>query len=1386
MYLMKRYGDKEKNIKKNPIIKKEKKASLTVIEANKQLLIENRTLKKELEFLKNKITQHRDHLSYPLIFTDRNFTITYFNQAAKKIGLIFKLGDHLFDKIPELLFHKKELKLNSVTIQIQSKYFRFIQSYDNKHYNFYLYDETKTVLESLRINELEKTYSSLVFNIPGVVFRCHYSKEWTMKFMSEFTFELTGFKVSEFIDNKKRSFGSIIHEDNNNNNVLEINDAIKLGTSYEIEYRIITKTKKVKWVLEKGMPIFDDNNELLYLEGVLFDITDKKEKAFEIELNNRNYFNLLSRVNTGVFIYNKQLQLQYVNQTALDITGFKDFEEVSKENLIDYLDKEDLAIANERIALALKGNITPGKRYKAKRKGMVPYEAYIISAPIVFNNQSCIQISITDLTPLIEKEIFSREAQYVELLNRISSGVVIYDEDFKMQYANQTLLNMLNFESIDEYRKRDIFDNFHLESKDIARQRFLGIAKDDKISNGYTYSVLTRNNNKLEVFCLGSIITFNNKKCVQISVTDLTEINKFQSLIKQQRDNYLEMLNKMNLSVIIVNKKREIIYINETAKIVSGYNSETEFTEVLKNPHLPMQYFNEAIERVFNSNKPISYQTLSYKKNLEPYFIDVNVAQIQFDQQDCILVSFSDITKSKQQEELIKTQRDNYFNIIDFLPIGTIILNQELKYVFANDSAVRISGFKSKADFLNSSLLDYIIETEIEEALMALELVKQGPVGPVYFNARKQDGSLYEAEAFASMFIYEGEQCIHITYTDVSLLKKAEEEKQRAQALLISNNKLQREINDRLIAEAQLQNTRNYLRLLIESSRDMIVACDKDGYITEFNLAAQKTFGYELSEIIGTHFSELYATKSEYKRIFNTLGVYNSGFSGEIKNKRKNGTEFFTSLSATVLKNENNEIIGSMGVSRDITRMKEDEILLKDSEERYKAVFNQAFIGIARLDVNTGEFIEVNQHLCNMLGYKKSELLKLTNNQLTLEEDQNINLKVKVIENRKASFSVQKRYLHRDGQIVHINLSYSLVVDEMKRPLYFILVYDDLTDRIKYESEILKQSARLNAIFNSNSHLIWTLDNNGGLLSFNKNYAKFFKELYGVSPTEVNRIPLKTISNDTNFLKQWEKYFKISLKGHPTNFIAKNIDKQGNFVYRDIFINPVLSESGETIELSVIAHNISDKVQIQERLRKNIMEKETLLKEIHHRVKNNLQIISSMLNLQSHTISDPSTKKIFLDSQNRVKSMSIIHELLYNTKDFENIDFSKYINSLVSNLQQSYYDPRKEIKMTTNLVNLVLDLDNAIPSGLILNELISNAYKHAFFTLEKGNIFVEVKKDDREITFLITDDGIGLEDGYNLKNSLGLGLVYSLVGQLNGTIIINRDRGTQFIINYQI
>jgi PAS domain S-box-containing protein len=882
-------------------------------------------------------------------------------------------------------------------------------------------------------------------------------------------------------------------------------------------------------------------------------------------------------------------------------------------------------------------------------------------------------------------------------------------------------------------------------------------------------------------------IIFDNQECVLASYTDITDTKNQAELIKKQRDNYLSMLNTMKLCVIIVNKQRQVIFINETTKIVSGFESEEEFTQVLRNHHLPVEYFNAAIDRVFNSSKPASYQTKSYKKNLEEYFVDVNIAQIIFDGEDCILLSFADITIAKQNEILLKVQRDNYFEIIERLPIGIAIIDENLKYVFVNNCALNISGIPSKALFLEAKIGDYIEEVHLQDALMALDQSKNEPIGPVYFNLYKYDRTIYEAEIYASLFLFEGKNCIQITFTDVSVIKKAEEEKERAKALQLANNKLQREVNDRVIAETQLKNTRNYLRLLIESSRDMIVACDKDGYITEFNNAAQKTFGYLLSEIIGKHFSELYSTKSEYKRIYNVLDYNHSGFSGEIKNKRKNGSEFFASLSATILRNERNEIIGSMGVSRDITRSKEDEILLKDSEERYKAVFNQAFIGIARVDVNTGEFIEVNQHLCNMLGYKKLELLKFTNNQLTLEKDQNINLKVKVIENKKASFSVQKRYLHRDGHIVFINLSYSLVVDDLKRPLYFILVYDDLTDRIKYESEILKQSSRLNAIFNSTSHLIWTLSVDGKLLSYNKNYADFFFELYGIFPSrEKDYEQVKGLTNDVKFLKQWEKYFNISLKGHSTNFIARNQDKQGNVIYRDIYINPVFGGNNEIIELAVIAHNITDKVKIQDRLRKNISEKETLLKEIHHRVKNNLQIISSMLSLQSRNLEDESTKKVFLDSQNRVKSMSIIHELLYNTKDFENIDFSKYIKSIISNIQQSYHEANKVINIHYELDPLPLDLDNAIPSGLILNELISNAYKHAFFTLEKGNIFVNVKRKGNDITFSVSDDGVGMSEDFRANKSLGLDLVYSLVGQLNGTMVINNVKGSEFIINYQI
>ncbi len=198
-------------------------------------------------------------------------------------------------------------------------------------------------------------------------------------------------------------------------------------------------------------------------------------------------------------------------------------------------------------------------------------------------------------------------------------------------------------------------------------------------------------------------------------------------------------------------------------------------------------------------------------------------------------------------------------------------------------------------------------------------------------------------------------------------------------------------------------------------------------------------------------------------------------------------------------------------------------------------------------------------------------------------------------------------------------------------------------------------------------------------------------------------------------------------------------------------------------------------------------QKEMLIKEVHHRVKNNLMIISSLLNLQSNYLKDEESKEIFKESQNRAKSMALIHERLYRSADLKNIDFKEYITTLGNDLYRTYVKDPSRVGLKLNIQDVNIDINAAIPLGLILNELITNAMKHAFPNGKEGAVSITFGKNDDEFILKVSDDGIGFPSDldYTKTNSLGMQLVTSLTSQINGKIEMNRDHGTKFIITFK-
>jgi len=218
-----------------------------------------------------------------------------------------------------------------------------------------------------------------------------------------------------------------------------------------------------------------------------------------------------------------------------------------------------------------------------------------------------------------------------------------------------------------------------------------------------------------------------------------------------------------------------------------------------------------------------------------------------------------------------------------------------------------------------------------------------------------------------------------------------------------------------------------------------------------------------------------------------------------------------------------------------------------------------------------------------------------------------------------------------------------------------------------------------------------------------------------------------------------------------------------------------------------LRNEIKARKKIELDLKKENQQKELLLKEVHHRVKNNLQIVHSMLNMQSRKVDNEIALKVIKEGKSRVMAMAIIHKILYESEDLSTIDVKKYVNSLSDNIKRIYASDQTEIILNIDIQDVFLDIDKAIPVGLILNELLSNTYKHAFVNRKIGNIKIEIIQLDEVCQFNYSDDGVGVTN-YNMKSykTLGMHLIHRLANQLQTEAVMDKTTGfnLSFVFNY--
>jgi PAS domain S-box-containing protein len=468
--------------------------------------------------------------------------------------------------------------------------------------------------------------------------------------------------------------------------------------------------------------------------------------------------------------------------------------------------------------------------------------------------------------------------------------------------------------------------------------------------------------------------------------------------------------------------------------------------------------------------------------------------------------------------------------------------------------------------------------------------------------------------------------------------------------------------------------------------------------------------------------------------------------------------------------------------------------------KRFRALLDQSNDAIFLLEMPSGLIADANKSALKQLGYSRHEMLKMSISDFTIscKINQMKQLFSDLMENKevKDRKNITTTFIKNSSEEIPVEISVSLV--EFGDIFYAVMVARDITERREAEDALMQSEEKYRILFESSPDFIVLMAPCGEIIDINKSTKEIVnlsrEELIGKSILELG------ILFEEDILRYLEIRPKL-MRGkqiEPVEF--KVMDRKGQIRWMEAHVS-LLKKEKDNCAIQIILHDITGRKNDEKQIKQSLSEKEVLLKEIHHRVKNNLQIISSLLNLQSRYVEDKDAFGVFKESQNRIKSMALIHEKLYQSEDITKIDFAEYIRSLTFHLFRSYSVDERTVELLINFDDILFDIDTSIPCGLIINELISNSLKYAFPAVEscglanekfsssndqKCKINVDLQLEGEKSVLVISDNGIGFPDGLDFQNTetLGLRLVNILVNQINGVITLDKTEGTSFKIEF--
>ncbi len=1054
----------------------------------------------------------------------------------------------------------------------------------------------------------------------------------------------------------------------------------------------------------------------------------------------------------GILIMDVEtIGILYANKAFAEMLGYS-IEEIRRTKIWDW----EVTYSRDEIERAYATRNWAGERFETqhRRKDGQIVDVDVSHKPIFWKGKEVIFCVIKNITERKRTERVLHLTQFT--VEKTGDQAFWMTPEGRFLYVNEAASTILGYSreelegmpiwEIDPNVTRENAIHYWRHLKEMGSMRFESLhrAKDGRI-----YPVEVR----------GNYVNFEGQEYSCVFVTDISKRKQEEQALRLNQfavDNTAEQ-------AFWISPDGQIIYANNAACESLGYKREELVGMSLSD--IDPDCSAEAVAASWNSlkkEKVRRFERFHKTRDGRIYPVEIRSNYINYDGREFRFAFATDISERKAAEEALRRSEERYRQLMEMLPIAA----------YTTDAKGRITFFNHKAQEL------WQREPKLYSDLWCGSFKLHYPDGqPMAHDSCPMAMTVKTGEACQGREIMvenpDGSFSYALAYPE--LLVGADGEMEGAVNLLF-------DITERKKAVQQLRQA----NLVLENSPAVLFRWKAEpGWPVEMVTRNVSRFGYTPEDLLSgsVAFADL-VHPEDLDRVAAEVTEYTrregDRFRQEYRIVTREGDVRWVDDRTVVERDVSGRVTHYQGMVIDISERKRTEEALHESDCKYRSIIENAPFGITRSN-RKGELLSANPAFASILKYDSVEDLMKTVNRSSIQEVlfPEPSDREPLVENILAddAWNVFNNTLCcKNGDLVTCRIHSRRIMDESGQASTFESYHENITEHLEAELALQESEEKFRVLAETSPVAICLYQEN--FLTY-ANPA--MKRLFGYSNEELRRRKYwEWVHEDDQELVRSRAQARLAGEKVPGQYEARFRSKSGEVLDVMISAGTMEYQGGLTGVASFL--DITERKRTEELIRKSLEEKEVLLREIHHRVKNNLQVVSSLLYLQSQKFSDPELKTCFLESQNRVCSMALAHEQLYQSKNLSEISVKSYVESLVGQLEKAFISPGQKVQCCLALEDIPLDIEKVVPCGLLITELLSNAYKHAFADSLRGRVTVSLQSENGQIELKVADDGIGLPVEFALgqAKTLGLQLVRALVNQLGGTLEAENRNGACF------